>query len=116
MKYSKEELKSIGIYKITNIETNQYYIGVRSHKEPIIDKYMGSSSIWTKNWIKNNKDILIKGNKIYSPQTCCFVPHQINNLNLKSNTFKSKNPPGVTEKNGKFLANIFINKQRIFFN
>ena len=48
------------LYKITNIETNQYYIGVRSHKEPIIDKYMGSSSIWTRDWIKKNKDILIK--------------------------------------------------------
>lgn len=36
------------LYKITNIETNQYYVGVRSHKDPNIDKYMGSSSIWTK--------------------------------------------------------------------
>jgi len=48
------------LYKITNIETNQYYVGVRSHKEPIIDKYMGSSSIWTRDWIKENKDILVK--------------------------------------------------------
>jgi hypothetical protein len=48
------------LYKITNIETKQYYVGVRSHKEPIIDTYMGSSSIWTKDWIKDNKDILIK--------------------------------------------------------
>jgi hypothetical protein len=48
------------LYKITNIETKQYYVGVRSHKEPIIDKYMGSSSIWTKDWIKDNKYILIK--------------------------------------------------------
>jgi len=48
------------LYKITNIETYQYYVGVRSHKSPSTDKYMGSSSIWTKNWIKENKDILIK--------------------------------------------------------
>ena len=48
------------LYKIINIETNQYYVGVRSHKDPISDKYMGSSSIWTKDWIKKNKDILIK--------------------------------------------------------
>lgn len=48
------------LYKITNIETKQYYIGVRSHKDPNIDKYMGSSSVWTKDWIKDNKDILIK--------------------------------------------------------
>ena len=48
------------LYKIINIETNQYYVGVRSHKDPISDKYMGSSSIWTKDWIKKNKDVLIK--------------------------------------------------------
>lgn len=48
------------LYKITNIETNQYYVGVRSHKNPEIDKYMGSSSVWTKTWIKENYNILKK--------------------------------------------------------
>lgn len=27
-----------------------------------------------------DKDILVKGNKIYSPETCCFVPSSINSL------------------------------------
>ncbi len=48
------------LYKITNIKTNQYYVGVRSHSNPEEDNYMGSSSIWTKSWIKENKEILIK--------------------------------------------------------
>jgi len=49
------------VYKIYNIETKEYYIGVRSCKCTIEkDKYMGSSQIWTKEYIKENKDILIK--------------------------------------------------------
>ena len=48
------------LYKIENIITNEYYIGVRSHENPSKDKYMGSSSIWTKNWVKENRNILTK--------------------------------------------------------
>jgi len=48
------------LYKIINIETGQYYVGVRSNKNPELDKYMGSSSIWTRKWIKDNKEVLTK--------------------------------------------------------
>lgn len=43
-------------YMIYNIETNRYYIGVRSCKCDICnDSYMGSSSIWTKSYIATNR-------------------------------------------------------------
>ena len=32
-----------------------------------------------------DKDILLKNNKVYGPDTCCFVPMEINNLFTKSN-------------------------------
>ena len=32
-----------------------------------------------------DKDILLKGNKIYSPDTCCFVPQEINSIAVDSN-------------------------------
>ena len=48
------------IYKITNIKTLEFYIGVRSSKDIENDKYMGSSSVWDKEYIKKNKDILVK--------------------------------------------------------
>lgn len=32
-----------------------------------------------------DKDILVKGNKIYSPQTCCFVPQEINKILITNN-------------------------------
>lgn len=48
-------------YKITNVKTNEYYIGVRSCECPIEeDRYMGSSSIWTKIYIKEHKKDLKK--------------------------------------------------------
>lgn len=48
-------------YKITNIETNEFYVGVRSCDCEIkLDPYMGSSSIWTKLYIKEHKKILKK--------------------------------------------------------
>lgn len=44
-----------------------------------------------------DKDILVKGNKVYSPDTCCFVPHEINilvrNYNRKHKQFNL--PTGV---------------------
>ena len=44
-----------------------------------------------------DKDILNKGNKIYSRDTCIFVPQRINNLFTKSDNSRGKNPIGVTE-------------------
>ena len=42
-----------------------------------------------------DKDILVRGNKTYSPETCCFVPKAINNLFKFSNRQNKKNPLGV---------------------
>ena len=42
-----------------------------------------------------DKDILIKGNKIYSPTTCIFVPQRINRLFTKSNKNRGEYPIGV---------------------
>lgn len=42
-----------------------------------------------------DKDILRKDNKIYSPETCCFIPQDVNKLLLKSNAIRGKYPIGV---------------------
>ena len=48
-------------YKITNTEIQEFYVGVRSCDCEIReDKYMGSSSIWTKIYIKEHKKVLVK--------------------------------------------------------
>ena len=43
-----------------------------------------------------DKDILIKGNKIYSEDTCCFVPQEVNSLFVKSNARRGECLVGVT--------------------
>ena len=53
-----------------------------------------------------DKDILIKGNKIYSPETCIFVPKNINLLFVKSDAKRGDYPIGVNynKRSGKFVA------------
>lgn len=43
-----------------------------------------------------DKDILYKGNKLYSPSSCIYVPHRINSLFTKSNAKRGNYPIGVT--------------------
>lgn len=53
-----------------------------------------------------DKDILIKGNKIYSPETCCFVPNEINALLIKHDGKRGKYPIGITKRGNKFCARV----------
>ena len=70
-----------------------------------------------KKWYKDNfykiedeqmeldKDILNKGNKIYSPKNCIFVPKIINCLFTKSNKIRGDLPIGVKlGKNNKYVS------------
>lgn len=51
-----------------------------------------------------DKDILVKGNKIYSPNTCCFVPTSINVI-VKGTQFH-KTPCGVRPYKGGYKCEI----------
>ena len=47
-----------------------------------------------------DKDILVKGNKIYSPTTCVFVSQRINKLILKRENARGETPMGVFKGEG----------------
>lgn len=45
--------------------------------------------------INLDKDILIKNNKLYAPDTCCLVPQNVNKLFTKSDKIRGELPIGV---------------------
>ena len=51
-----------------------------------------------------DKDILIKGNKIYSSEACCLVPQSVNILFIKNNKQRGDLPIGVSRSNNKFKS------------
>ena len=65
-----------------------------------------------------DKDLLLRNNKLYSPQTCCYVPKDINTLLLNCKSARGDTPIGVTKKIGslgiKYLAAMshYVNGKR----
>lgn len=57
-----------------------------------------------------DKDILVKGNKEYSPDKCCFVPQEINSLFVKMEKRRGEYPLGVSyiRSKKKFVATVAI--------
>lgn len=77
------------------------------HKQENFDKWLNNDG-----W-HLDKDIIIKGNKIYSPETCCLVPQNVNCLFTKHDAARGSYPIGVIKAANGFVArcmNPFIKK------
>ena len=59
-----------------------------------------------------DKDLLVKGNKIYSESTCIFIPSEINKVLTKSDKIRGEYPIGVCwhKKDKAFVAQVSKNK------
>lgn len=57
-----------------------------------------------------DKDILQKGNKVYSPDNCCFVPNVLNSLLSKSKASRGNLPIGVVHTSSKEIFGASIMK------
>ena len=133
-------------YKICGIAVNDLYLGHKSEFYPkwaamihrcydkkertyldcyVCDEWLLFSNF--KKWAESlesgyqegyhlDKDILVKGNKIYSPDTCCFVPHEINTLLIKSNFIRGECCIGVkrSTSSNKFEAYIKKHNKNIY--
>lgn len=60
---------------------------------------------YVEGWVLD-KDILVKGNKVYSPQTCSYVPPQINTLFTRRTRDRGPYPIGVTICRGRYAASV----------
>lgn len=78
-------------------------------------KFLSNFKIWFdynyKDGYDLDKDIIVGGNKIYSPSTCIFIPHEINTFILESNRKRGDCMIGVCKQktksgNIKFVAQI----------
>jgi len=58
-----------------------------------------------------DKDIIHKGSKLYSKDSCCFVPTEVNLLLTKCDNSRGEYPVGVyfDKPSGKFMARLRIN-------
>lgn len=61
-----------------------------------------------------DKDILVKGNKVYSEDTCCFVPNEINCLITTAKAIRGELPIGVyyEKDTGKFKVRISVGSKQ----
>lgn len=68
------------------------------HSQENFEKWLNGN-----NWAID-KDILFKGNKIYSPNTCCLVPQNINQIFVKRESTRGSLPIGVSKKYKGFVS------------
>ena len=89
-----------------------------SYKNCLVSKewhnFQNYAEWYEKNYVEEfemDKDILIKGNKIYSPETCCFIPQEINTIFGNREKSRGKYPIGVRLSGKKYHARLFKNKK-----
>ena len=115
--------KNIKAYKVWRDMINRCYHDIEpTYKDCIVCEEWLCFEFFLKWFNKNyyeieniqmnlDKDILYKNNKIYSPQTCIFVPHDINKLLIKSNKNRGILPIGVRQMGKKYQSRCSINNK-----
>lgn len=96
-------------------EKEKTYIGCS-----VCDEWLHLSNF--KRWFDENyvegfeldKDFIGQGFKLYSPDTCCFVPKEINALTTNKKKNKSKFGTGVYKKGSSFYSTMNKNKTNVF--
>ena len=94
----KERQPSYGVVSCCDEWLNYENFYEWLHNQPNFDKWYNG-----KRWAVD-KDILHKGNKIYSPENCCLIPQNVNCLFLKREAERGRYPIGISYRKDGFLA------------
>lgn len=99
-------------------ELNKTYVGVTACKEwHVFSNFRAWMIAQDFEGKELDKDILVVGNTIYSPETCAFVSHKVNSFFWEKGNKKTNYKRGVSldKKTGKFLAACNIgNKKSVY--
>lgn len=106
--YNEKELSRNPTYKDCHVSEDWRYL---SKFKEWAEKQIG----YDQEGFHLDKDILVKGNKVYSPETCCFVPKEINSMLTNSRRCRGAYPVGVSYKKriGKYVSQISKNGEAI---
>lgn len=60
-----------------------------------------------------DKDVIVKNNKVYSPETCCFLPLELNCIFGNHNSARGPYKIGVVMRGRKYSAYVSVDAKRI---
>lgn len=96
--------------------SDSFHLKQPTYKDCTVDESWHNFQVFAEWFYENykegfqlDKDILIKGNKIYSPETCCFVPTRINTIFKKI----GGNNIGVRKRYKLYECSIMIESKNI---
>lgn len=97
-KFHKKQPSYLGCTVSENFKSYEYFY-----------EWMNKCEYYESGW-ELDKDLLIRGNKIYSEDTCIFLPKEVNTFLTNRNRFRGENPVGVCQKAGQssFYAYVSI--------
>lgn len=94
-------------YETAFHERNPTYIGCSVcpewHDFQAFSEWLQGQRLWGKEKVDLDKDLLTKGNKIYSPESCLLVPERINYLLVRPSKVESL-PVGVYKRGNRYSA------------
>lgn len=107
-------------YSVWHSILSRCYTKIKQDKQP---QYIGCSvsNEWLnyqnfRDWWEDNyyqigdekmqldKDLLFKGNKIYSAETCCFIPQRMNLVLINRRNYRGDTPLGVRKSGKRYTA------------